>query len=296
MSSGSGRSSTGSGNSGASSNRPPAYSPGAAPPPYSVAGGAAVRGQTGATGGGRPYQVASGNAFAGRSVGGGTRSQINTGRAFGGGALVGGLAFPFIFWPLAFSGGYGNYYGSSIYGPPNNGTRPGGQLLSWTLLPTWASSVTNGSAPPADNGFILYGDIASVTDLIPLLAQSCSVADNTYGTNVTATPDMAVEYYRGSTFSLMLDGYNNSLPNVEASPDNSSSLPAEISNAIPAPLPSGVNSTYLICLNTTITNQLGLLDSDNAQDPSDASSATSVLPMPQLQGLVALFLLVWSLL
>lgn len=70
------------------------------PPPYTVSGGAAVRGNPGAAGGGRPYQIASGNPFAGATAGGGTRSQVYTGRSYGSFGFI--PFFPFMFWPLYF--------------------------------------------------------------------------------------------------------------------------------------------------------------------------------------------------
>jgi hypothetical protein len=61
--------SSSSGNSGSSS-RPPAYSPGSPPPPYSV------RGSSTASTSGRPFNIAAGQPFAGRAAGGGTRGQV----------------------------------------------------------------------------------------------------------------------------------------------------------------------------------------------------------------------------
>lgn len=274
----SGGSSTGA--KGASSaGKPPAYSPGAPPPPYSVAGGTAVRGATGSTGGGRSYTIAGGNAFAGRSAGGGTRGTVYGGRGYG----ARGYApfFPFMFWPVFFPI-YPYYYGSSIYGPRDNSSRPGGELQSFTLLPTWASEgqPNNGAVGPSSNTFALYGDVNSVNDMVSVLSTNCSVVNATYGANVTASPFNAVQYYRGDSFVLLLDGYNNSLPNIEVQdPSQNFTVP----DATPAPLPNTVNATYFECLNQTIGSYVGLLDSDYVTD-----AASHRLSPAGLSGSVAL--------
>ena len=175
-----------------------------------------------------------------------------------------------MFWPLAFGGGYGLYYGSGIYGPPNNDTRPGGTLQTWTLVPTWGledQSVTNGSiVPPAGNAFALYGDYNSVNDLVPILATNCS-ASMSYGQNITADPFQVVQYYRGDSFSLLLNGYNNSLPLIEVPSEQNFTIP----DAQPAALPSAVNQTYLECLNSTIGQYIGLIDADYVSEDSAAA-------------------------
>jgi len=169
-----------------------------------------------------------------------------------------------MFWPIAFVPLYGGYYGNSIYGPVNNSSRPGGELQTYTFLPTWANSTpVNGQQPPQNNAFAIYGDASSVQNLVPIIAGTCSVASGVYGANYTATPFNAVQYYRDSSFMLALDGYNNSLPNIEVSdPSQNFTVP----DVQPAPLPSGYNETYFNCLNQTIGSYVGLLDSDYATD------------------------------
>lgn len=244
------------------------------------------------TGGGRPYTIASGNAFAGRSAGGGTRSTIYGGRGYG----ARGYApfFPFMFWPLFFPI-YPYYYGSSIYGPADNSSRPGGELTSFTLLPTWAfngtTSPSNGTSGPEGNTFALYGDVNSINDLVSILSSDCSVVNATYGNNITASPFNAVQFYRGDSFALLLDGYNNSLPNIEVQdPSQNFTVPDQQ----PAALPSAVNSTYLQCLNETIGGWVGLLDSDyvanGAASPrlgSPTWSASAALAVVLIKLLVA---------
>jgi len=168
------------------------------------------------------------------------------------------------------------YYGSGIYGPANNDSRPGGELQSFTILPQWAfndtTSPSNGAAPPANNSFALYGDINSVNDMVSVLSTNCSVVNATYVTNFTATPFNAVQYYRGSSFALLLDGYNNSLPDIEVQdPSQNFTVPDQQ----PAPLPSAVNQSYFDCVNTTIGSYIGLLDSDYASAALPRLSASS---------------------
>jgi hypothetical protein len=122
--------------------------------------------------------------------------------------------------------------------------------------------VQNGTTATG-NTFALYGDHHSVEDLLPFLQQDCGVSDQ-YGANFTADPTTAVANYRGNTFALLLQGYNNSLPDIERESTDNSTLPDEVLNAQPAPLPSTVDTTYLNCLNSTIVNNLGLVQTSGS--------------------------------
>lgn len=176
--------------------------------------------------------------------------------------------FPFMFWPLFFTP-YPYYYASNQFGPANNDSRPGGDLQAFTLLP--ASETTNGATPPSGNAFALYGDANSVADLVPILAQNCSTS-TAYGANYTADPFNAVQYYRGDSFVLLLDGYNNSLPFINADqPDESFTVP----QVPPAPLPSTVNQTYLDCVNATVGAYVGLIDSDFVSESAASHTMAS---------------------
>ncbi|KAL7005002.1 hypothetical protein EMMF5_005488 [Cystobasidiomycetes sp. EMM_F5] len=247
-----GSSSGGSTKGSTSSTKPPPYSPGAPPPPYTVGGGTSARGSTSSTGGGRQYTVAAGQPFAGAVAGGGTRSQVYGSRGYG---SVG--YYPY--YPT-----YPYYYGSSIYGPANNSSRPGGELQSYTLIPSSAvnGTASNGMAGPSNNTFFIYSDANSVQDMVGILQATCSLAA-VYGRNLTATPFNAVQFYRGDSFSLHLQDYNNTLPDIEVTdPSTNFTEP----DTLPSPLPSNVNSTLLNCLNTTIGSYVGLIDSDYASD------------------------------
>lgn len=118
-------------------------------------------------------------------------------------------------------------------------------------------------------------------DLVPILAATCSASSDVYGANFSITPFNAVQYYRSSSFVLSLDGYNNTLPDIEVQDASQNfSVPTET----PAALPSGVNQTYFDCLNNTIGSYVGLIDSDYA------SSATTLRPATAgaLAGVLAL--------
>jgi hypothetical protein len=148
--------------------------------------------------------------------------------------------------------------------PPDNSSRPGGALESYTLLQTGVTNATG-------NTFAVYGDHNSIEDLLPIFQKDCGVAEQ-FGANFTADPTTAVANYRANSFALLLQGYNNTLPDVERESTDNSTLPNEILNAQPAPLPSTVNTTYFDCLNSTIVNNLGLIQTSggSALAPSGA--------------------------
>lgn len=176
-----------------------------------------------------------------------------------------------MFWPLFFPI-VPLYYGSQIYGPANNSSRPGGELQSYTLLPTWTTPLAaTGVQGPANNTFGLYGDQQSLNDIVPILVGTCNVA-YTYGQNFTPSPFNAVEYYRESSFVLTLDNYNNSVPDISVQDASQSFTPSEQE---PAPLPAAVNLTYFNCLNATIGSYLGLVDSDYATDAASSRYGAS---------------------
>lgn len=227
--------------------------------PGTVSGGSSLYGTRGGRGVSTPYTVTSG-AFSGRQAGGGVRSNVyGGGGGYGSGYTsgytsrgvragpVGGLGFPFIFWPVAFGGiGYGGYYGSREL-DDDASDRPGGNMTQYTLTPPFADAT--------GNSFALYSDLNSVDAVYQSLMQSCGV-QQPLATNFTLNPNQTVAYYRGSSFALMLDGYNNEQPNI-SSTDNSNTT--EVDQAL-APLPSTVNQTYLDCLNQTIVAQVPLVE------------------------------------
>ncbi|KAJ2989072.1 hypothetical protein NUW54_g8904 [Trametes sanguinea] len=88
------------------------------------------------------------------------------------------------------------------------------------------------------------------------------------GTASDPKPEQAIQYYRGSSVVLTLDGYND----TSALADNSSA-PAP-------PIPSNIDMTLLNCLNQTIGAAVPLFD-----DSEQTSSAGVLLPNVSLLGL-----------
>lgn len=179
-------------------------------------------------------------------------------------------------WPIAFGGyGYGNYYGSREL---NNDTeRPGGGMSQYTLVPP--ANVTDAGA----NKFALFGDLNSVDSVYQSLISDCGVG-NTLGSNFTINPNQTTAYYRGSSFALLLDGYDNGQPNITDTDGNSTQVATPL-----APLPSTVDVAYFNCLNSSIGNTVPLVDatSDGALS-SQVADLHTILCLPAL--LVALLL------
>lgn len=119
--------------------------------------------------------------------------------------------------------------------------------------------------------------------MVSILGTNCSVFP-VYGQNYTVTPFNVVQYYRGSSFSLHLDGYNNSLPDIQAQGDENFTIP----DVQPAALPAGVNTDYLNCINETIGEYIGLLDSDYVTNGASRSTYSG-----GLVGTAALLVLAW---
>ncbi|KAJ7136822.1 hypothetical protein C8R44DRAFT_567217, partial [Mycena epipterygia] len=208
-------------------------------------------------GGGKVSTVPPSNLFAGRSEGGATRNQIYGSQAYGSGYPgvfsrgVGGRGFPFFFWPLAWGTGTGHgsnaaYLHTDEYGQPDNSSRPGGPMASAAFQSNSASNTT----------FRLVADNSTVTALMATIAADCSAsltpasisATVPMPFNATQTPEQVVQYYRASSVALSLDGYNNT---AVFAPENSTAN---------TPLPAGIDTNLLGCLNSTIGNAVPLVD------------------------------------
>lgn len=188
------------------------------------------------------------------------------------------LHFPYCFvprsvWPLTF--GSVGYYGSREY-RDDASERPGGNVTQYTLAPP--ATVTDTGA----NQFALYGDANSVDATFQQLISSCQVG-STPAQNFTVNFNQAVQYYRGSSFALLLNGYNNTQPPIEGNGTDTGSTDATTS----APLPTSVDSSYLSCLNTTVGNTVPLID-----DAANASSAPAAA-MPGFTALMALIVVLF---
>jgi hypothetical protein len=69
-----------------------------------------------------------------------------------------------------------------------------------------------------------------------------------------------VQYYRASSFSLSLDTYNNTGSLISnQSKDNSTAPPV----LVDTPLPTGLNMTFLSCVNATIGLSIPLIEIDS---------------------------------
>ncbi|KDN53534.1 hypothetical protein K437DRAFT_252897 [Tilletiaria anomala UBC 951] len=249
--------------------------------PGTVSGGAGVYGSSAARGIANPYTISSGS-FAGRTAGGGTRNGVYGSSSYGSGyttvaagagagALVGGAVgargFPFIYWPVYYP--YAPYYyGSHIYGPENNSSRPGGSMTLYVLQ---APNGVNQSA----NNFALYGDANSVADVWDSVKPICGVGPALQA-NFTVSPNNTVQYYRASSFALLLQDYSSNLPNITTDAAGASS---DNVTQPPAPLPSGVDATYLDCLNSTIGTFVPLLDTAVSNEAASLIGAAGFAPV-----------------
>ncbi|KAF5344379.1 hypothetical protein D9758_013236 [Tetrapyrgos nigripes] len=228
-------------------------------------------------GGGKPTVVPAGQPFSGRSVGGGMRSQVFGSRTYGSGYPGYGLArgvagrgFPFYFWPLVWGGAVGVGTASYLnaedevhwfildpsnsdvlyqYGQPNNSTRPGGMEVTAAFQSNYTQTI-----------FRIMSDNETVVSLIQDIHQNCSsrLTSNSasspsqiYLYNTSASdapkPEQAIQYYRASSAVLTLDGYNNSAA-------------FGANGTTDTPLPDGIDTMLLQCLNGTIGNGITLVD------------------------------------
>ncbi|EJD02358.1 uncharacterized protein FOMMEDRAFT_147352 [Fomitiporia mediterranea MF3/22] len=137
----------------------------------------------------------------------------------------------------------------------NDTARPGGNLATAVLQPTYNTSAVT---------YRLIGDNSSVTQVFDALVANCSVANSTTAiaaflpsASVWPQPEQVVQYYRASSFALSLDGYNNTASLITYAPASNSSLPPQMADT---PLPSGLNMTFLECVNATVGQSVPLVD------------------------------------
>ncbi|KAJ7842684.1 hypothetical protein B0H14DRAFT_3691681 [Mycena olivaceomarginata] len=105
--------------------------------------------------------------------------------------------------------------------------------------------------------FRLVADNNTVADLMPGVTTNCTKFLTAMSINATiptpfnvslVQPEQVVQYYRASSVALGLDGYNNS---AVFAPENSTA---------DTPLPSGIDTDLLGCLNATIGQAVPLVD------------------------------------
>ncbi|KAL5532705.1 hypothetical protein ACEPAF_4479 [Sanghuangporus sanghuang] len=209
------------------------------------------------SGGGKRIKLPSSSFFNGREAGGGDRNTIYGTSHFGSGYPYGGYGyyvdnrpFPYYFYPVPCSH---NYYGGDEY--LNATDRPGGNLVTALVNPSYnTSSVT----------YRLVGDDSSVVAVFDALVANCSVANSssvfstfTPSNSVWPLPEQVVQYYRASSFALSLDGYNNTVALPANAPASNNSKPVEMADT---PLPSGLNMTFLSCVNYTVGASVPLVE------------------------------------
>jgi len=115
--------------------------------------------------------------------------------------------------------------------------------------------------------FHIVADNSTITELMADIAADCGGLINNSTSTVPGTrnatamsnssttqpqPESSVQYYRASSISLTLDGYNN----TAALSDND--------NATADPLPNNYDGSLLACLNTTIGEAALLVDGSAA--------------------------------
>lgn len=134
------------------------------------------------------------------------------------------------------------------YGDPNNSSRPGGALLQAPF-----QSATSNTT------FHVVADNSTVTSLIASINANCSSSLSASANSTTPQtfdpsqagspqPEQAVQYYRASSVVLTLDGYNDTAALTNAT------------NITDTPLPNGIDTTLLDCLNQTIGAAVPLID------------------------------------
>ncbi|KAH8116893.1 hypothetical protein DFH11DRAFT_1823992 [Phellopilus nigrolimitatus] len=210
-------------------------------------------------GGGKPFMLGSTSPFSGRQAGGGTRetvygtSRFGSGYPYGGyGTYVDSRPLPYQFYPVPVSN---NYYGGDEYLNVNDTERPGGNLVTAIVQPSYnTSSVT----------YRIVGDNASVTTVFDALVANCSVANSSSAISAFRpspsswpVPEQIVQYYRASSLALSLDGYNNTASLLSNMPASNTSAPVQLADT---PLPGTLNMTFLECVNATTGSSAPLVD------------------------------------
>lgn len=143
-------------------------------------------------------------------------------------------------------------------------------MTQYTLTPP--TNVTDAS----DNMFALYGDLNSVSSVFQSLISGCGVS-STLASNFSINPNQTVQYYRGSSFALLLDGYSNMQPNISDTSSNSTQVTQPL-----AALPASVDSSYLSCLNSTVGPNVPLLEAATNAALGQIAGLNIVLILPAL--------------
>ena len=131
----------------------------------------------------------------------------------------------------------------------------------------------------------ILADNATVLSLLGSVANNCSLGNTSaisplplnFSDVSAPMPEQAIQYYRGSSVVLTVEGYNDTaaLSNYTSGPNT--------------PLPGWMNESFVSCVNATIGEAVPLVNGDtsqNSQVPLTAASITLVV--------VGLWLMFWS--
>jgi hypothetical protein len=108
--------------------------------------------------------------------------------------------------------------------------------------------------------------------------------------NPTVHVEQAVQYYRASSFMLVLSSYNNTAS--LAPTDGNATAPAA---GIDIPLPIGTNTTFLNCLNSTIGEAVPIMDAEvsNSMPPFVGAAPGTLHAVEGLNAIGMLWLVIW---
>jgi len=126
----------------------------------------------------------------------------------------------------------------------------------------WPAENTTAPINNATASYYIVGDADSVSAVMEALVSGCSVVNATAtvvdDNNPTVHVEQAVQYYRSSSFMLALSSYNDTANSPSNAPaDNNTAAPPA---GVDTPLPSGTDTTFLNCLNTTIGDAVPIMD------------------------------------
>lgn len=232
--------------------------------------------------------------FAGRQAGGGTNNKLSgLTSAYGSGypqnytdavranmsGPVNGLGLPYLFWPVEYSkAGFPDYYGSSEY--VDDEARPGGPMTQYTLNTTLGYATSSNE----QTKLALWTDAVTAEQILTQLHFATrSTPYFSLAPNFTINPKQAIGYWRGSSIALLLDGYDNGIPLMNAS-DNARTV---YHNATLNPLPTGVNTKLVDFIGSMLDRSAPLVSSCGEANGSMSTS----LDVPMLPTfLLALFL------
>ncbi|KAI0041889.1 hypothetical protein FA95DRAFT_1500837 [Auriscalpium vulgare] len=194
----------------------------------------------------------------GRMVGGGTRGKVYGNSYYGCGypsnpdhCGVVGRDLSFYFWPVLFYDRFGStrypFDGVEV-SYRNNSERPGGPLTTLQFQ-------SNQTHSPRSVLYIL-ADNATVTSLAMSITEDCSSYLGPFPAALLYPdgddgpfPEQAVQYYRGDSAVLFVDGYNNTFALQDG---------ANMTQP-PLPLPPTVDRMLLNCINDTIGKYVPLV-------------------------------------